>query len=161
MFLVCKHWCQNSELVIYCIQEADQSNPLLEPKHISVEFASFSDGKEAVAKAANLLFRKYLKLGDSDKIQEEKIFTEAGMTEALKAVGLWYLSDLLVGLQRWSVFKFLYLIFWYWCFSTVRLWRTRTWSLIGLWTCKMPSRFSCLENSIYRDHVSDHTWNEN
>ncbi|XP_031267063.1 dehydrodolichyl diphosphate synthase complex subunit NUS1-like [Pistacia vera] len=68
-------------------EEADQSNPLLDHKHISVEFASFSDGKEAVAKAANLLFRRYLKLGDSDKIQEEKIFTEARMTEALTAVG--------------------------------------------------------------------------
>lgn len=116
MLLGCKHWFWNSELVIYCIQEADQSNPLLDHKHISVEFASFSDGKEAVAKAANLLFRKYLKLGDSEKIQEEKIFTEARMTEALTAVGLWYLSDLLIGLQKLSLFKFLYLTFWYWCF---------------------------------------------
>ncbi|KAJ4716479.1 Dehydrodolichyl diphosphate syntase complex subunit NUS1 [Melia azedarach] len=68
-------------------EEADKSNPLVNHKHITLEFASFSDGKEAVVKAANLLFMKYMKLGDSGKIQEDKIFTEAHMDEALRAVG--------------------------------------------------------------------------
>ncbi|XP_024034632.1 dehydrodolichyl diphosphate synthase complex subunit NUS1 isoform X2 [Citrus clementina] len=68
-------------------EEAGESNLLLDHKHITLEFASFPDGKEAVAKAANLLFMKYVKLGGSGKIQEEKIFTEAHMSEALRAVG--------------------------------------------------------------------------
>lgn len=79
---------------IYIIQEADKSNPLVNHKHITLEFASFSDGKEAVVKAANLLFMKYMKLGDSGKIQEDKIFTEAHMDEALRAVGLYCFPDL-------------------------------------------------------------------
>lgn len=41
-----------------------------------------------MVKAANLLFRQYVKLADLDGEQEEKIFTEARMAEALKAVGL-------------------------------------------------------------------------
>ncbi|KAH9656582.1 Ditrans,polycis-polyprenyl diphosphate synthase ((2E,6E)-farnesyldiphosphate specific) [Citrus sinensis] len=68
-------------------EEDGESNLLLDCKHITLEFASFPDGKEAVAKAANLLFMKYVKLGGSGKIQEEKIFTEAHMSEALRAVG--------------------------------------------------------------------------
>ncbi|XP_058190622.1 uncharacterized protein LOC131307901 isoform X1 [Rhododendron vialii] len=57
--------------------------PLCNPKRITVEFASYSDGKEAVAKAANLLFAKYISDGD----QKDQIFTESRLTEALKAVG--------------------------------------------------------------------------
>lgn len=79
----------------YIIQEAGESNLLLDHKHITLEFASFPDGKEAVAKAANLLFMKYVKLGGSGKIEEEKIFTEAHMSEALRAVGLCRFSYLL------------------------------------------------------------------
>ncbi|CAN1164324.1 Dehydrodolichyl diphosphate synthase complex subunit NUS1 [Linum perenne] len=56
------------------------------PKCITIEFASMSDGKEAVAKAANLLFTKYMKLSNFDQ-QDEQIFTEENVTEALKAVG--------------------------------------------------------------------------
>ncbi|CAN1164328.1 hypothetical protein LINPERPRIM_LOCUS33112 [Linum perenne] len=55
------------------------------PKCITIEFASMSDGKEAVAKAANLLFTKYMKLSNFDQ-QDEQIFTEENVTEALKAV---------------------------------------------------------------------------
>ncbi|KAI9180441.1 hypothetical protein LWI28_004845 [Acer negundo] len=71
-------------------EEADESNLLLDHdhnKHITLEFASSSDGKEAVAKAANILFMKYLQSGDSGKSEEESFFTEAHLTEALRAVG--------------------------------------------------------------------------
>ncbi|KAF5448790.1 hypothetical protein F2P56_029295, partial [Juglans regia] len=69
-------------------QEADENDKLLDQKHMTLEFASYSDGKEAVAKAANLLFAKYLQSansgGDPD---EERIFNEPHMNEALRAVG--------------------------------------------------------------------------
>lgn len=60
---------------------------------MTLEFVSFSDGKEAVAKAANVLFMKYSKSGVTDQNQKEKIFTESQMTEAPKTVGLFFLSD--------------------------------------------------------------------
>jgi len=68
-------------------QEADENDKLLDQKHMMLEFASFSDGKEAVAKAANLLFAKYLTSNNSSEDQEGEIFTEPHMTEALRAVG--------------------------------------------------------------------------
>lgn len=55
---------------------------------MTLEFASLADGKESVIKAANLLFEKYMKLADLDGDQEEKVFTEAKMADALKAIGL-------------------------------------------------------------------------
>ncbi|XVF01447.1 hypothetical protein REPUB_Repub04eG0090100 [Reevesia pubescens] len=67
--------------------DAHGNNVLLDQQHMTLEFASFSDGKEAVAKAANVLFMKYLKSGATDPNQEEKIFTESQMGEALKTVG--------------------------------------------------------------------------
>ncbi|XP_059434706.1 uncharacterized protein LOC132167710 [Corylus avellana] len=68
-------------------QEADENDKLLDQKHMSLEFASYSDGKGAVAKAANLLFTKYITSANSGGDQEHRIFTEAHMTEALRAVG--------------------------------------------------------------------------
>ncbi|XP_034678208.1 dehydrodolichyl diphosphate synthase complex subunit NUS1 isoform X1 [Vitis riparia] len=65
----------------------DENNLLLDQEHITLEFASISDGKGAVTKAANLLFMKYLKSADSGGSSEESIFTEPHMAEALKAVG--------------------------------------------------------------------------
>ncbi|KAL8234770.1 hypothetical protein R6Q59_020870 [Mikania micrantha] len=59
------------------------SDPLLSKKKMSFEFVSISDGKEAVAKAANLLFKKYYTDGDSEK----PFFTETHLTEALKTLG--------------------------------------------------------------------------
>ncbi|BFG41558.1 hypothetical protein CerSpe_278320 [Prunus speciosa] len=59
---------------------------LVDQNHMALEFSSFSDGKEAVTKAANLLFVKYLKLAKSVGDHEEKIFTEPNMDEALKAI---------------------------------------------------------------------------
>lgn len=63
--------------------EAIANVPLLDPKSLNLEFASYSDGKEAVAKAANLLFTKYFSYGD----QKEQIVMELQLIEALKAVG--------------------------------------------------------------------------
>ncbi|CAK9142588.1 unnamed protein product [Ilex paraguariensis] len=64
-------------------EEVTVNDPLLDQKFIALEFVSFLDGKEAVAKAANLLFDKYYLAGD----QEKPIFTESIMVEALKAIG--------------------------------------------------------------------------
>ncbi|PPR90023.1 hypothetical protein GOBAR_AA30655 [Gossypium barbadense] len=74
-----------------------ENDVLLDQPLMTLEFASFSDGKEAVAKAANVLFMKYLKSGSTSSYQGEQIFTESQMGEALKTVGLCYLSDLLGG----------------------------------------------------------------
>lgn len=64
------------------------SDPLRSKKRMDFEFVSISDGKEAVAKAANLLFKKYYVDGDSEK----PFFTETHLTEALKTLGLLFLS---------------------------------------------------------------------
>lgn len=62
---------------------------------MTLEFASISDGKEAVAKGANLLLAKCLKLANSGAEPWGKKFTEACIAEALRAVGWFYFSDLL------------------------------------------------------------------
>jgi hypothetical protein len=85
---------------VYYVQEADENDKLLDQKHMSLEFASYSDGKGAVAKAANLLFTKYITSANSGGDQEHRIFTEAHMTEALRAVGLFYFSDVLNSLEN-------------------------------------------------------------
>ncbi|GLT52254.1 hypothetical protein SLA2020_256020 [Shorea laevis] len=69
------------------LEESHEDDVLLNQKDFTLEFVSFTDGKEAVAKAANVLFMKYLKLSASGRTQEDQIFTEPNMTEALKAVG--------------------------------------------------------------------------
>lgn len=81
--------------VIYWLQEAYENDRLLGQQNMTLEFASYSDGKEAVAKAANLLFAKYLQSANSGGDPEERIFNEPHMTEALRAVGLFYFSDVL------------------------------------------------------------------
>ncbi|KAK4785962.1 hypothetical protein SAY86_002651 [Trapa natans] len=64
-------------------EEGDEKS-VLDSKTMIIEFTSQSDGKEALVRAANLLLKRLRSLGEN---QEEKIFTEAQMTEALKAVG--------------------------------------------------------------------------
>lgn len=59
----------------------------MDPKKMSLEFASISDGKEAITQAANLLFMKHLKLSKSGIEQKEPVFTEPEMDLALKALG--------------------------------------------------------------------------
>lgn len=60
----------------------------LDEKKMTLEFTSSSDGKGAITEAANLLFMKYLKSAKAGVEQEEQLFTEAQMDEALKALGL-------------------------------------------------------------------------
>ncbi|KAK9286576.1 hypothetical protein L1049_014975 [Liquidambar formosana] len=66
---------------------AGENDSLLDKEHIILEFASLTDGKEAVAKAANLLFLKYFKSGNLGGDEEEPIFTEPRVAEAIGAIG--------------------------------------------------------------------------
>ncbi|XP_035838676.1 uncharacterized protein LOC110907218 [Helianthus annuus] len=62
----------------------ERFGPLLGKKWMDFEFVSISDGKEAVAKAANVLFKKYY-VDEEDS--EKPFFTETHLTEALKTLG--------------------------------------------------------------------------
>jgi len=64
------------------MQGAETAKAIVGPTLI-LEFASVSDGKQGVEKAANLLFAQY-QGGDQDKPK----FTEALLDEALRLVGL-------------------------------------------------------------------------
>ncbi|KAM6576386.1 hypothetical protein CsatB_028223 [Cannabis sativa] len=68
-------------------EKASEHDKLLSENCMTLEFASFSDGKEAVAKAANFLLRKYMTSTALNGNQEENTFTEAQMADALKAIG--------------------------------------------------------------------------
>nr|GEZ28302.1 dehydrodolichyl diphosphate synthase complex subunit nus1 [Tanacetum cinerariifolium] len=57
--------------------------PLFSKKQMEFEFVSLIDGKEAVAKAANLLFKNYY----ADEDSEKPLFTETYLTEALRTLG--------------------------------------------------------------------------
>lgn len=60
-----------------------RTDPIHSKKQMDFEFVSISDGKEAVAKAANVLFKKYYLDGDTEK----PFFTETYLTDALKTLG--------------------------------------------------------------------------
>ncbi|KAL2537420.1 Undecaprenyl pyrophosphate synthetase family protein [Forsythia ovata] len=64
-------------------KEITTSNPPLDEKGMSLEFISFSDGKEAVARAANFLFKKHY----SSENKEKPNFTESDMAGALREIG--------------------------------------------------------------------------
>ncbi|KAJ7982640.1 dehydrodolichyl diphosphate syntase complex subunit nus1 [Quillaja saponaria] len=68
-------------------EEADVNDTLHDQDHMTIEFASYVDGKEAVTKAANLIFVEYLKQQNSGGHCDGHIFTESHMTEALHAIG--------------------------------------------------------------------------
>lgn len=68
-------------------QVASENDALINQRNITLEFCAFSDGREAVAKAANVLFVKYTELGNSGRDQEEPLFTEPQMAKALRTVG--------------------------------------------------------------------------
>ncbi|KAJ0703628.1 putative dehydrodolichyl diphosphate synthase complex subunit Nus1 [Helianthus annuus] len=63
----------------------ERFGPLLGKKRMDFELVSITDGKEAVAKAANVLFKKYY-VDEEDS--EKPFFTETHLTEALKTLGL-------------------------------------------------------------------------
>ncbi|KAL0422734.1 UNVERIFIED_CONTAM: hypothetical protein Slati_3296300 [Sesamum latifolium] len=58
-------------------------DPLLEPKNMSLEVISFSDGKHAVTKAANVLLKKHYLNGNTEKPN----LTESDMADALCEIG--------------------------------------------------------------------------
>ncbi|KAI3828013.1 hypothetical protein L1987_02103 [Smallanthus sonchifolius] len=64
--------------------EDSKIDPIFTKTQMQFEFVSISDGKEAVAKAANLLFNKYYLDGDTEK----PFFTEADLSNALKTLGV-------------------------------------------------------------------------
>ncbi|KAJ4850408.1 hypothetical protein Tsubulata_007065 [Turnera subulata] len=68
-------------------EEADEKDMPEDQKLMTLELASASDGKEAITKAANLLILRYMKLATAAAEVEDRVFTEAHMTEALKAIG--------------------------------------------------------------------------
>ncbi|CAA2998965.1 dehydrodolichyl diphosphate syntase complex subunit NUS1 isoform X1 [Olea europaea subsp. europaea] len=57
--------------------------PLFEQKYMNLEFISFSDGKEAVAKAANFLFEKHYSIANVEKPN----LKESNVAEALMSIG--------------------------------------------------------------------------
>lgn len=65
------------------LQEGAVNGSLITKKYLDLEFISFSDGKEAVAKAANYLFVKHYATSGKEKPN----FTEPQMAEALAAIG--------------------------------------------------------------------------
>lgn len=74
-------------------------------KDMVIECLSGSDGKEGIAKAANLLCSTYLNGETHGNGKKEPKFTEADMASALKAVGMF---------ETVSLFAFLlYLIYFY------------------------------------------------
>ncbi|KAI3944101.1 hypothetical protein MKW92_037303 [Papaver armeniacum] len=60
----------------------------LDQDQMTIEFASFSDGKAGIAKASSLLCSKYLKIDSLGGNQHKPtIFKESDLTEALREVG--------------------------------------------------------------------------
>ncbi|XP_024960134.1 dehydrodolichyl diphosphate synthase complex subunit nus1-like isoform X2 [Cynara cardunculus var. scolymus] len=70
------------------------TDPIDSKKQMDFEFVSISDGKEAVAKAANVLFKKYYLDGDTEK----PFFTETYLNDALKALARCHL-----GFPAWRI----------------------------------------------------------
>ncbi|KAL0694384.1 hypothetical protein Bca4012_061564 [Brassica carinata] len=69
------------------LQETGEKDISPDRKGIALEFISSSDNKEAVVKAANILFDKYLKSSHPEKDEGENVFTESHLNEALRVVG--------------------------------------------------------------------------
>ncbi|KAL2349441.1 hypothetical protein Fmac_003441 [Flemingia macrophylla] len=57
------------------------------PDHMTLEFLSYVDGKEAVAKAANLIFVENLKQHNLGGELDVQVFLESHLNEALQIVG--------------------------------------------------------------------------
>ncbi|XP_051147469.1 uncharacterized protein LOC127262700 [Andrographis paniculata] len=74
------------------LSNAIASNKLPEQKYMSMEVISYSDGKHAVAKAANVLLKKYYLNSNSDRPK----LTEADMTSVLGEIGYGPEPDLML-----------------------------------------------------------------
>eukprot|EP00262_Sarcandra_glabra_P003728 TRINITY_DN14505_c0_g1_i1.p1 TRINITY_DN14505_c0_g1~~TRINITY_DN14505_c0_g1_i1.p1 ORF type:complete len:272 (+),score=32.05 TRINITY_DN14505_c0_g1_i1:253-1068(+) len=76
---------QNTSIIAW--KEADEKAVLLDRGNMTLEFLSFSDGKEGAAKAAQFLCSEYFKGPSLDVVREEPNFTELDMDRALRSVG--------------------------------------------------------------------------
>ncbi|CAA6657573.1 unnamed protein product [Spirodela intermedia] len=63
------------------------SSPLSNQDKMSLEFLSYSDGKEAIAKAASFLCSKYLEDNNLMGETREPVLSESDIAEALRIVG--------------------------------------------------------------------------
>lgn len=70
------------------MQEVNEAVTLHDPDRMTVEFVSYADGKEAVVKAANLIFIENLKRQNSGRELDGQILSEPHLNEALQVVGL-------------------------------------------------------------------------
>lgn len=73
---------------INLVQEANKAVTLYSPDHMTIQFASYTDGKEAVTKAANLLFSQNLKQNNLGATLDDLNLIESHLNEALQTVGL-------------------------------------------------------------------------
>jgi ditrans,polycis-polyprenyl diphosphate synthase len=67
------------------VQEVNEAVTKHVSNHMTLEIASYEDGKEAVAKAANLIFAENLK---QHNLELDQILIEARLNEALQIVGM-------------------------------------------------------------------------
>lgn len=75
------------------MQEASTiASPLLDKEPMTLEFASFSDGKEAIAQAANYIFTSYYICG----YQKDLPCTESHIDEALEAIGMYFVLSFFI-----------------------------------------------------------------
>lgn len=64
--------------------EGTNKDALLDQKYMNLEVISYTDGKHAVARAANHLFKKHYLSANSEKPE----LTESDMADALAAIGM-------------------------------------------------------------------------
>lgn len=64
--------------------QGTDKDALLEQKYMNLEVISYTDGKHAVARAANFLFKKHYSCAHTDKPE----LTESDMADALAAIGM-------------------------------------------------------------------------
>lgn len=70
------------------MQEVNEAMTHHVPDHMTLEFVSCVDGKEAVAKAANLIFVENLKQHKIGGELDYQILLEPHLNEALEIVGM-------------------------------------------------------------------------
>ena len=70
------------------MQEVNEVVALHDPDHMTLEFLSYADGKEAVAKAANLIFVENSKRHNLGGELDLQILLEPQMNKALQIVGM-------------------------------------------------------------------------
>ncbi|KAL4314814.1 hypothetical protein AHAS_Ahas15G0122700 [Arachis hypogaea] len=69
------------------IEEVNEAITLHVPEHMTLEFVSYADGKEAMVKAANFIFVENLKRQNFGGEIDGQVISEPLLNEALKVVG--------------------------------------------------------------------------